>query len=269
MNRRLTRRFLLVCIGICLFILLFLLTLILLFPLLPAEDSPSSGATVSTMANAPTAPSIPLPTASRPIQPPPDYDGAIQTNAQEEPLFALTLDQFIVCHNHRFSQSMYPSSQWRLYPALAAPYTGRETHCYTYQADPNAHSYPTVQMYVCPETNLICEVSLPLSQHDWSQTLEQIYQRQAMRILAVFFPELSSDQLEALYAALFEDAHQNEYISHSQIPGPKTLRRAGSIGCYGYIYRGMICINLLPLNDARLAELSARGIQIVEIEPSR
>lgn len=263
MKHRSKRRFLLIIIGICLFLLTFMLTVVVLLPWLEQPTSPTFPALAAPQNTlSPTQPAS-LPTTHQPAIP--VWNGGITTDSLGNLRFSATVSDLIRQYNLHHSPAMRPLEQWRQYPDSQIPCTQLRCTRYEFQLDPEFHSCPVIAVYAAERTQQILAVNLPLSQHDWSESLENFYRKQSIRILALFFPQRNQQQIEDLYNALFADAHDNVYISHSDSPAPKRIHTARSVGCYGYVYRGMICIQLIPVSADVLASFAAQGISIQTI----
>lgn len=262
MKHSMHRKVLLVVAGSCLFLLIFLLTIGILLP--TVQDLPSQPAETDLPPTSTGRPSS-HPTTPTTL-PPPTFQGEVAENSQGQLSFCLTADGLIELYNHHFTPPMRPLAQWLQYPNESSVCHGIPCTRYAFLADPQWHSCPPIFLYIQDRTGQILEISLSLSQHDWTQTLENYFETQCLRMLSLFFPQLDADQVRQLYMALFQDAHENAYISHADIPRPKALRTAGNVGCYGYIYRGMICIHLIPVSSSTLSQFRDNGIQILPIE---
>ena len=128
------------------------------------------------------------------------------------------------------------------------------------------HSWPAIDVYCAESDTGILEISLSLSEHDWSENYDIIFQKQSICMLSVFYPQLSDGEIAALYVKLRQEAMANEYIAHSAVPVPLQVHVLDGVGCWGYTYSGMIRINIIPVDQAFLAALSAKGVTISELQ---
>ena len=222
--------------------------------------SPTTTTKPSTTTTNPTAPSPASSTAPNPSSPVTVLDTSVTKDGQNLPIFRATIQDLMACYHFHYGKAMYPLEQWRQFPEVSTPCYGVSCSRYEYLADPEIHYYPAISVYTAEDMR-ICEISLSLSEHDWSQTIEDIYKAQSIQVLSLFLPELTQQQLQELYEALLQDAKNNAYISHSATPVPKVIRTAGSVGCWGYTYSGVIRINIIPADKA----LFPHNVTILEI----
>lgn len=258
MKQKWLRRALQIFVGLCLFFLLFVLTVALLMPILEKMDNPrppdnhNHGEHNVTTGdhNQSSTPAV---------QTPVRLNLELMQNAQDHTVFVATPNNLIVSFNTHYTNDMFPLGNWREYPDVTSPCVGIAGTRFEYQADPTIHSYPAVSVFTTGKTQQICEISLSLSQHDWSTSLETIYREQAVQILALFLPKLSQTQLNQLYNSLMEDAHKNQYIDRDSVPVPKMIRVGGTVGCWSYVHGGMIRINIIPIDAQYIADYTAGG----------
>ena len=85
-------------------------------------------------------------------------------------------------------------------------------------------------------------------------------------MLSVFYPQLSDGEIAALYVKLRQEAMANVYIAHSAVPVPLQVHVLDGVGCWGYTYSGIIRINIIPVDQAFLSMLSAKGVTISDLQ---
>ena len=178
--------------------------------------------------------------------------------------FRATAEALIACYNHRWGSTyLREPESWRCFTGKKAPCSNADAVMYSFLADEAIHAIPAIEVYLPENGNNILEVSLSLSEHDWTQTYEDLFRQQSLCMLAVFFPDTTD--IGMLYALLRQEAGENAYISHSDVPVPRKVFVCGDVGCWAYTCSGMIHINIIPTDGILLAESEAKGTTIIQI----
>lgn len=256
-------------LGIGIFFLLFYFTLSLLRPLMwqatvsttvSTSPVPTPGSSTPPTSAAPSLPSVPA-QPSTPVMP----VGVIRGD-HGAPVFSAQVEDMIRCYNHKWGSAyIRPLETWRSYTGAATPCAHTAATRYSYLSDEAMHSWPAIDVYCAEGDTGILEVSLSLSEHDWSENYDIIFQKQSICMLSVFYPQLSDGEIAALYVKLRQEAMANEYIAHSAVPVPLQVHVLDGVGCWGYTYSGMIRINIIPVDHAFLSMLSANNVKISDL----
>lgn len=257
-------------LGIGIFFLLFYFTLSLLRPLMwqatvstttstsPVTTPRSSSPPTSAASSLPSVPAQP----STPVMP----VGVIRGD-HAAPAFSAQVEDMIRCYNHQWGSAyIRPLETWRRYTGTATPCAHTVATRYSYLADEAMHSWPAIDVYCAEGDTGILEISLSLSEHDWSENYDIIFQKQSICMLSVFYPQLSDGEIAALYVKLRQEAMANAYIAHSAVPIPLQVHVLDGVGCWGYTYSGIIRINIIPVDQAFLSMLSAKGVTISDLQ---
>jgi len=257
-------------LGIGIFFLVFYFTLSLLRPLMwqATVSTTTSTSPVTTPGNstppasaASSLPSVPA-QPSTPVMP----VGVIRDDLGA-PVFRAQVDDMIRCYNHQWGSAyIRPLETWRRYTGTATPCVHTAAIRYSYLSDEAMHSWPAIDVYCAEGDTGILEISLSLSEHDWSENYDIIFQKQSICMLSVFYPQLSDGEIAALYVKLRQEAMANAYIAHSAVPVPLQVHVLDGVGCWGYTYSGMIRINIIPVDQAFLSMLSAKGVTISDLQ---
>lgn len=188
---------------------------------------------------------------------------AIQ-NADGKQAFQLTLEKFIERYNRLYEAEhgrtwLTPAGQWYAFTGEEAPFSGAQTTRFEFDPDKNVHNDPDVWAYVLQEGGNLCEVSLGMPEHDWTQWRYDTFREQCYYTLSVFYPELTAQEIWSLFDSLYTDAAANEYVSLSAKPEPDIIRFRDGVGCYGFIYSGVIRINMIPVDSQLLEVFTSEG----------
>lgn len=219
-------------------------------PIFSSSTLPSSSATVPA-SSLPSAPTMPT---------------GVVRGSHGEPVFHAQAEELIRCYNHRWGNVyMRPLDTWRIYPNTQTPCASTTATRYSFLVEETLHSWPAIDVYCSEENTGILEISASLSEHDWSENYESIFKKQTICLLSVMLTSLSDEEISALYDILRQEAKENEYIAHSAVPVAKKVHVLDSVGCWGYTYSGMIHINIIPVDQAFLASLAAKGVTITNV----
>ena len=88
----------------------------------------------------------------------------------------------------------------------------------------------------------------------------------------MFYPDLSDEQLTALYEAVNQGAYDNTFPSSQQYRTgsaqlPAMLYYRDGIGVFGYFAIGApVHFCVVPVDDAMIAEYAASGVDVQKIE---
>lgn len=180
-------------------------------------------------------------------------------NANGTHVFRLTLEEFIERYNRIYEAEhehtwLTPAGQWYAFTGEEAPFSGVQTTRFEFDPDKNVHNDPDVWAYVLQQGGNLCEISLGMPEHDWTQWRYDTFREQCYYTLCVFYPELTGEEIWSLFDSLYTDAAANEYVSLSAKPEPDIIRFRDGVGCYGFIYSGVIRINMIPV-DSQLLEI--------------
>lgn len=262
-------RFLVVILGcllaIALCLALFWGSLHFLRPLLP--ELPHA-ATTTTGPQYPAGDSIP--SSSQTADPSLPINPAMSTGATRlsngTAVFLATAEDMIAGYNrHWGSDYLRPLDTWRNFSDATSPCTGTKSVRRSFLLDESVLYWPAIDVFFAQNDTHILEVSLSLSEHDWNQEIDDVFVAQSRCMLSIFYPGLTEEQITELFGNLRKDAGENAYTSHSDVPKPLRVYVLDGTGCWGYTYSGMICINIIPMDDAFRADLSAKSIQIIDI----
>lgn len=256
------------------------LVLVLLLALIPALFQQTQHFLLSHLPQATSSATTPMPTASSvtpsstvpatgsaPSLPTPvRLPTGVFRNDLGAPVFWATAAELIVCYNRQWGSAYLRNlDTWRAYPDAATPCMLTAATRYSFLFDEAIHYWPAVDIYCAPSDTRLLEISLSLSEHDWSREIDDIFREQSICMLQIFYDDLPTDAVEALYQQLRQDTAKNEYIAHSAKPKPMTVYLQNGIGCWGYTYSGMIRINIIPVDEACQAALIAKGATFVTV----
>lgn len=185
-------------------------------------------------------------------------------NADGVQHFLLTLEDFIEQYNRLYKTDygkpwLTPAGEWYPFARAAAPCTGTAATRYEFDSDKNTHNDPDFWVYVPEGDDNICEISLGMPEHDWTQWRYQTFREQCYYTLSAVYPELNVEDIWSLFDLLYADAMENELISQSAKPEPKILRYINCVGCYGFIQSGVIRINIIPVDSQFLEVYAQKG----------
>ncbi len=185
-------------------------------------------------------------------------------NADGKQAFLLTLEEFIERYNRHYEAEhgrtwLTPAGQWYAFTGENAPFSGARVTRFEFDPDKNVHNDPDVWAYVLQEGGNLCEISLGMPEHDWTQWRYDTFREQCYYTLSLFYPELTADEIWSLIDSLYADAAANEYISLSAKPEPDIIRFRDGMGCYGFIYSGVIRINMIPVDSQTLETFTNEG----------
>ena len=269
MQNRILHTLIMGILGICIFMLLFSAVHSFLRPLMlqggpSATTSPrptfTEGSTVPSVSTYPSMPSAPTsPTA-------PTLPVGVVRGDHGGPVFKAHVDDMIRCYNHQWGSTyIRPLSTWRSFAANRTPCAHTAATRYSFLLEEAMHSWPAIDVYCAGDDNGILEISLSLSEHDWSENYDMIFQKQTICMLSVFYPQLSDWEVAALYVKLRQEAMENEYVAHSAVPVPLEVHVLDGVGCWGYNYSGMIRINIIPVDQSFLSLLSSNHVKISDL----
>lgn len=257
------------CISTACLMLIFLFALCWL-PTLPHEESGNEKTAaetatemVGTSAQTPTQiKSTEVTDAAAPEQD--TWEISVVNSADEKQKFQFTLEDYIEKYNLLYQREhdrtwLLPKEDWYLFDGQKSPFSGMDTARYEFDPDKNVHSDPDFWAFVAPEDANVCEVSLGMPEHDWTQWRYEVFQQQCYYTLSVFYPELTAEEVWALFDLLYADAAENVYLSQSDKPEPVIIRFRGDVGCYGFIHSGVIRINVIPVTAALLKNFTDGG----------
>jgi len=192
-------------------------------------------------------------------------------NADGTREFLLTLEEFIESYNRLYEADhetpwLSPADEWYAFTGKDAPFSGMQAVRLEFDPDKNVHNDPDVWVYVLKEGGNICEVSLGMHEHDWTQWRYEVFQKQCYYTLSVFYPELTGEEIRTLFDLLYTDAAANESVSQSVKPRPAAIRFRDPVGCYGFIHSGVIRINIIPVDPLLLEAFTKEG-GVISREP--
>lgn len=257
------------CISTVCLIFIFLFALYWL-PTLPHKESDNEKTGVEAATEmAGTSPQVPTQSmcseetdATAPEQE--TWKISVLNTANGKQKFQFTLEDYIEKYNFLYRLEhdrtwLLPKEEWHRFDSQESPFSDIDTARYEFDPDKNVHSDPDLWAFIDPEDGNLCEVSLGMPEHDWTQWRYEVFQQQCYYTLSVFYPELTAEEVWALFDLLYADAAENEYLSQSDKPDPVTIRFRGDVGCYGFIHSGVIRINVIPVTAELLENFTDGG----------
>lgn len=204
-------------------------------------------------------------------------DIGVQKNDNDELVFDVTLDDFIASYNGYYWQGnearyLRPLDEWQVSKLDNTVESAYPVTQYTHRAEDNVWTLPVMNVMVPEGGEDIQQVDLNYDEHSYSEASYALFEKDCYYTLKVFFPDLSDEQLTALYEAVNQSAYDNTFPSSQQYRTgsaqlPAMLYYRDGIGVFGYFAIGApVHFCVVPVDDAMIAEYAASGVDVQKIE---
>ena len=196
-------------------------------------------------------------------------------NRKDELVFSLSMNDFIDAYNGLYwndhhSRYLLPAANWRTQVFDTGVHSAHETVYYNFTADETVWPLPTISVYVPANKDYTQEVTVNFDWHSYSENMYALYEEMCLYTLKIFFPDLSDEQLTALYkevnAVGYEHVNSSdEWYGKDSVP--YALYYKGNIAVYPYFAIGSwqnLCV--IPVKEDTLKEFEEKGVIIKEIQ---
>ncbi len=197
------------------------------------------------------------------------------THREGELVFSCSPKDFIDSFNSYYRKDMgsdffKPIDEWKAVEYDTSIHYGGNTLVYTFKADENIWSLPSVSLYVPPNSDYIQEVAVEFDDHSYSSGSYSAYERLCFYALKVFFGDLPDESITGIYRELNQLAYDKFRAGdpmYGYNPTPHALYYRGEIGVYPYFATGAkVRLCIIPVNEEFLEEYAERGVPIQEIQ---
>ena len=192
----------------------------------------------------------------------------VQTNAQGEPCFSLSPQDYIQRYNALFQadwgQDMLPPlDQWIDYGVGTLSQSGGAVgHHYVSLLDETNYAEPFLSLCVTQDGQRILETVTGLSQKNYDDGPMDLFRQKTLYSLRVFFPTLEEDAFDTLYSRLFQDG---SYAESGEEALPSRVFYQDGIACYGILQIGECDeIHIMAVTQDQLDQWAAAGVALVE-----
>ena len=204
-------------------------------------------------------------------------DVGVQKNDNDELVFDVTLDDFIASYNGYYWQDneacyLRLLDEWQVSALDNTVESAYPVTQYTHRAEDNVWTLPVMNVMVPESGEDIQQVDLNYDEHSYSEASYALFEKDCYYTLKVFYPDLSDEQLTALYEAVNQGAYDNTFPSSQQYRTgsaqlPAMLYYRDGIGVFGYFAIGApVHFWVVPVDDAMIEEYAASGVDVQKIE---
>lgn len=202
-------------------------------------------------------------------------DVSVQICHGAEPVFAVSMEEFIRSFNYLFrqenGQDYFPdASRWRstsLNNGIHSRYPARQ---FRFSEDETVYSLPTVTVYTPMENHSIQALTLNFDEHSYTESGFQRFRELCADTLRVFFEGLSQQEALNLADRIIRFGNENVFESDAWFGSdafPRGLYYRGEVGVYPYFAIGdwqRFCV--IPVTEERLTEFEEGGVILYEVE---
>lgn len=189
-------------------------------------------------------------------------------DSQGRPVFAFTLEDFILYYNSLWNEDFLPpAQQW----TRSASLSERETpvgDCRSGSPAPEVWFLPTVSVYTRTGDPAIWKVSVEMDEHSDSPEKHDLFRQMSLHALALFFPALNQETREALYLSLDDQAYASLYTGfyHADLI-PQVLYHQDGIGVFPFFAIGEYeRFTFLPVTQDLLDTWASGGTQVIDLD---
>ena len=204
-------------------------------------------------------------------------DVGVQKNDNDELVFDVSLDDFIASYNGYYWQDneacyLRLLDEWQVSALDNTVESAYPVTQYTHRAEDNVWTLPVMNVMVPESGEDIQQVNLTYDEHSYSEEYYALFEKDCYYTLKVFYPDLSDEQLTALYEAVNQGAYDNTFPSSQQYRTgsaqlPAMLYYRDGIGVFGYFAIGApVHFCVVPVDDAMIEEYAASGVDVQKIE---
>ena len=204
-------------------------------------------------------------------------DVGVQKNDNDELVFDVTLDDFIASYNGYYWQDneacyLRLLDEWQVSALDNTVESAYPVTQYTHRAEDNVWTLPVMNVMVPESCEDIQQVDLNYDEHSYSEASYALFEKDCYYTLKVFYPDLSDEQLTALYEAVNQGAYDNTFPSSQQYRTGSAQLTAmlyyrDGIGVFGYFAIGApVHFCVVPVDDAMIEEYAASGVDVQKIE---
>ena len=192
----------------------------------------------------------------------------VTASGRGEVCFSLSPQEFIQRYNALFraeyGEDMLPAlDQWMDYGVGALSQSaGAVGHQYVSLMDENNYAEPTLALCVTQDGEGVMEAVTGLSQKNYDDGPEGLFQCKTLYSLRVFFPDLEEEAFGALYDQLFQGGAYAEAGAEAL---PVRVFYQDGVACYGVLQIGECDeIHVRAADQALLDQWRGAGVEVIE-----
>lgn len=142
---------------------------------------------------------------------------------------------------------------------------------YTFSADKQIASMPTITIYTPENGNGIYEIKLTFDDHGYQESLYKEFENICFFTLKTVIPELSNADISDLYEKLYYQAKENfwgDYYPYggAERPSLNIIYQYSTVGFYGYYGAGTANICIIPLTQGNIVQFKQEDVEVIEIK---
>lgn len=205
-----------------------------------------------------------------------DISSLASVNERNESVFAVSVEDLIESYNGVYQQSYgqayltaTASDEWSRH-SEHSPRFGYDATEYTFSEDKAIWSMPTISIYAS-DHNAVYEIRVTFDHHSYQEHLYSKYKNLCSCLLKMACPELSEEEIDEAFCALWALSEKNFFGDHYRYGDPERpplsdLLQYGNVGLYCFFGSGSVEICMIPLTPMAVDSLEAEGVVIRNLQ---